>query len=704
MTLTRQRHDGTSRFSTFSRPFRALRGADIINPNNTLHGTPRAPVASNFLTVVSTISPFRGSSSNLILKNAARFVAASAATSAFAVAAFANPVAARTRKIVGVPGWTSGSQTYLRARPGEDTPAVAKVPRHTKVYVWGTFQGWYRVETPDHTFGWVHNSVLNAPEAQKLAELSHRKARLASDRTSDQQMYGSAEVLKRHYALYGAPKNASKANSSTRSVATHSQKSRPAVAVVAKPVEKPTRAQTIAAKEAEVRDLEARARAAKAQLVAAQQESARLERLKATQQTSQQLEEARVLAHQKAIRLEQERQVKAQADAKLQEAAHQARLAQKQYQYKVQLAQQEKDRQNRVAAYKTRLAQSQINAEARHQKRLAVYQARAAAHQKRLAMRQLNAKTRQQRLAMQRTQLRQNMGTQTSTQSNAGAPMLPTNLRPLSPAELLKAREEYLNGRRSTARKTSNVDSTSSSSSFAAAPSSSSTSGSAPSPLNPASSDAEQNSSAQTSTEARVTPSSFSANANSLMPIVPIPSQHAVSAKLRPVVQVSVTHSVARPVVLASRGGSVRGVNRGGFYRGGSPRDYARPQGSLFGQTFAKQALSYRGSPYIMGAASPGRGFDCSGLIYFLLRQRGYNPPRTAAGLSHYGIAVPRDQLQPGDLVLFANTYKRGISHVGIYMGNNKFVHAANPSRGVSTNSLSEAYYARKYWGARRIK
>lgn len=140
--------------------------------------------------------------------------------------------------------------------------------------------------------------------------------------------------------------------------------------------------------------------------------------------------------------------------------------------------------------------------------------------------------------------------------------------------------------------------------------------------------------------------------------------------------------------------------------RGGSPRDfmYRGAQGSLFGQTFARQALAYRGRPYIMGSASPSRGFDCSGLIYFMLRQRGYNPPRTAAGLSHYGVSVPRNQLQPGDIILFANTYKRGISHVGIYMGNNNFVHAANPRRGVSTDSLSSRYYSGKYWGARRIK
>lgn len=176
-----------------------------------------------------------------------------------------------------------------------------------------------------------------------------------------------------------------------------------------------------------------------------------------------------------------------------------------------------------------------------------------------------------------------------------------------------------------------------------------------------------------------------------------------VVASATPKVRLAKVQPQSGPRVLASRGGSpmARVINRGG-----SPRDYARNpgEGSLLGQTMVKQALSYRGMPYIMGAASPSRGFDCSGLIYFMLRQRGYNPPRTAEGLSHYGIAVARDQLQPGDILLFANTYKRGISHAGIYMGNGNFVHAANRKRGVSTNSLYERYYASKYWGARRVK
>jgi cell wall-associated NlpC family hydrolase len=100
----------------------------------------------------------------------------------------------------------------------------------------------------------------------------------------------------------------------------------------------------------------------------------------------------------------------------------------------------------------------------------------------------------------------------------------------------------------------------------------------------------------------------------------------------------------------------------------------------------------------------PTRGFDCSGLIYYLLRQRGYKPPRTAAGLAGYGKPVPRKEMKAGDIVLFANTYKRGVSHVGVYMGEGKFVHAARTGVGVRVDSLSSRYYGSKFWGARRVK
>lgn len=140
--------------------------------------------------------------------------------------------------------------------------------------------------------------------------------------------------------------------------------------------------------------------------------------------------------------------------------------------------------------------------------------------------------------------------------------------------------------------------------------------------------------------------------------------------------------------------------------RGGSPRDvvqWAKHTGRLaMGERIADKALSYRGMPYIFGAESPSSGFDCSGLVSYVLHQKGLNPPRTSSAQAHYGTKVSRSNLKPGDLVFFAGTYKRGVSHVGIYIGNNNFVHAANPSKGVRVDSLSSSYYANHYHSARR--
>ena len=113
-------------------------------------------------------------------------------------------------------------------------------------------------------------------------------------------------------------------------------------------------------------------------------------------------------------------------------------------------------------------------------------------------------------------------------------------------------------------------------------------------------------------------------------------------------------------------------------------------------------ALQQVGKPYVFGAEGPN-AFDCSGLVQWAFKRCGKNLPRTAEEQFRVGTPVPRNQLQPGDLVFFANTYKPGISHVGIYIGNGKFVHAANSREGVKVSSLSESYYAQHYAGAKRV-
>lgn len=115
-----------------------------------------------------------------------------------------------------------------------------------------------------------------------------------------------------------------------------------------------------------------------------------------------------------------------------------------------------------------------------------------------------------------------------------------------------------------------------------------------------------------------------------------------------------------------------------------------------------REALAHRGKPYIWGGASRG-GFDCSGLVLYVFRKkRGMMLPHSASAQAKMGSPVAREDLLPGDVVFFAGTYRSGISHVGIYIGENKIIHAANHKRNVRIDSLT-GYYDRKYWGARRL-
>lgn len=118
-------------------------------------------------------------------------------------------------------------------------------------------------------------------------------------------------------------------------------------------------------------------------------------------------------------------------------------------------------------------------------------------------------------------------------------------------------------------------------------------------------------------------------------------------------------------------------------------------------QILLNMARQYLGVPYVWAGRSPG-GFDCSGFIYFLFDQIGYGLPRMADGQFEVGIPVSRNALQPGDLVFFT-TYEPGPSHVGIYLGNDQFIHASSGAGHVTITSLSGAYYRERYLGARRI-
>jgi cell wall-associated NlpC family hydrolase len=111
-------------------------------------------------------------------------------------------------------------------------------------------------------------------------------------------------------------------------------------------------------------------------------------------------------------------------------------------------------------------------------------------------------------------------------------------------------------------------------------------------------------------------------------------------------------------------------------------------------------AQSLVGRPYVFGGASPS-GFDCSGFTQYVYGKAGISLPRSSFSQYASGQAVSKSNLQPGDLVFF-QTYSKGASHVGIYIGGGRFVHADNPRLDVTITSLGDTYYSSHYLGARR--
>ena len=113
-------------------------------------------------------------------------------------------------------------------------------------------------------------------------------------------------------------------------------------------------------------------------------------------------------------------------------------------------------------------------------------------------------------------------------------------------------------------------------------------------------------------------------------------------------------------------------------------------------------ALACRGARYRRGGTSRG-GFDCSGFTRYIFAKYGVKLPHSSAAQAGLGKPVSKSELQSGDLVFF-RTYRRTISHVGIYIGDGRFVHAATYGRGVTVDLLNSSYYAPRYRGARRVK
>ena len=123
--------------------------------------------------------------------------------------------------------------------------------------------------------------------------------------------------------------------------------------------------------------------------------------------------------------------------------------------------------------------------------------------------------------------------------------------------------------------------------------------------------------------------------------------------------------------------------------------------GSELGRQIAEYALQFVGYNYVWGGTSPSTGFDCSGLMYYVYSQFGYQLNRVAEDQARNGVHVDPSELQPGDILCF---YSNGyIGHVGMYIGNGQFVHAANSRSGVIITDLTTGYYATRGYEARRI-
>jgi cell wall-associated NlpC family hydrolase len=137
-----------------------------------------------------------------------------------------------------------------------------------------------------------------------------------------------------------------------------------------------------------------------------------------------------------------------------------------------------------------------------------------------------------------------------------------------------------------------------------------------------------------------------------------------------------------------------------------SPTDIATASISSIGQfggELVLRAMNLLGVNYKFGGNTPDTGFDCSGFVRYVVKEAfGLVLPRRSEDISRAGQSISVDQLLPGDLVFF-NTLKKTFSHVGIYVGNNQFVHAPSSGGGVRVESIDKNYWQSRFDGARRI-
>lgn len=137
-----------------------------------------------------------------------------------------------------------------------------------------------------------------------------------------------------------------------------------------------------------------------------------------------------------------------------------------------------------------------------------------------------------------------------------------------------------------------------------------------------------------------------------------------------------------------------------------TPESYAVSRRRRFGRRSVRDDLvdtaeSFIGLPYRWGGSSPKYGFDCSGLTMAVYQLNGLKLPRSSREQFRAGIPVRRNRLKKGDLVFFSTVKSKRISHVGIYKGNRKFIHAPGRGKTIRIDSLKNKYYSARYKGAR---
>ena len=121
-------------------------------------------------------------------------------------------------------------------------------------------------------------------------------------------------------------------------------------------------------------------------------------------------------------------------------------------------------------------------------------------------------------------------------------------------------------------------------------------------------------------------------------------------------------------------------------------------------ETLINNAMQLIGVRYRWGGNTPQSGLDCSGFVRYVFNDTfGFLLPRKSSQMSKVGLQIRKDELQPGDLVFF-NTMRHAFSHVGIYLGDNKFIHAPSRGKSIRVDDMTKVYWEKRYNGARRVE